>query len=73
MIKQPTTLKELKKFRYAVTESLPQGQAYDPAQCAMIVYERKRPKYHWQCSRKSGYGKDGLWCANHKNDPVAMS
>ena len=65
MIKQPKSKAALAKFRYAVPDKMPKGQAYDPAQCAMIVYETKRPKNNWQCSRKSGYGVNKLWCPNH--------
>jgi hypothetical protein len=63
-IKQPKTLTSLKNYRYGVTEKYPKGTAYDPAQCGWIVRDEKA-KSEWQCSRKSGYGKNGLWCPNH--------
>jgi len=64
MIKQPKTLTTLKKYRYGVTEKYPKGSAYDPALCGWVVVDEKA-KTSWQCSRKNGYGKDGLWCCNH--------
>jgi len=64
-IKQPKTKAALSKHRYAVTHKSPNGQAYDPAQCGWIVYECRRPDINWQCSKKSGYGRNGLWCCNH--------
>jgi len=65
MKKQPRTAVALKKHRYSVSVRMPNGMAYDPAQCGWIVYESKDPRINWQCSRKSGYGKNKLWCPNH--------
>ena len=63
--KQPRTLAELKKHRYAISPRMPKGQSYAPEQCGWIVHECKKHSVTWQCNRASGYGEGKLWCSNH--------
>lgn len=65
MSKQPKTKSALAKHRYGTSDKNPKGQSYDPNQCGCIIYEQRTPTLNWQCSRKNGYGTNGLWCANH--------
>ena len=45
----------------------PKGVKEDPTRCVEEVWSW----YSRQCSRKRGYGKDGLYCKQHaKNHPA---
>ena len=59
----PLTKREAKKIRYGAWAGNPSGSPYNEKYCAYSVSDnffRLR-----QCSRKNGYGPDGLYCRQH--------
>jgi len=59
---EPKTLEEAKAKRYGTWAGSPDGNAYDPDQCAYEVYSAWG---FYQCSRKNGHGINGLYCKQH--------
>jgi len=51
------------KRRYGAWAGNPKGQPEDPEKCIVEVYDQGLiPR---QCSRKRGYGENGLYCKQH--------
>ena len=67
MIIPPKTRAEAEKYKYG---SRFQPSAYKPEQCAYEVYAPGRFVHSYQCTRKPGYGPDGLYCKQH--DPAEI-
>ena len=59
--------------RYGVWNGCPQGQAEDPARCFEEVYPTGGGWISYQCCRKRGHGRDGLYCKQHakKHQPTS--
>lgn len=57
-------MSEYPKPRYGAWGGNPGGYPYIPEQCAKEVLNNQTHIYH-QCSRKKGYGRDGLFCKQH--------
>lgn len=54
-----------KSHRKAITDG---EKAENPKNCIAIVHPNDwmtRTLFGWQCSRKRGHGKDGLYCKQH--------
>ena len=62
MIDAPKTLEEALKYKYNRWAANPKGDSYRMGYCA---YEVWWAVSSYQCSRKSGYGPDGLYCKQH--------
>ena len=60
MLGPPKTKAEAEKYRYGAI--LPKGNPYSPSRCAYAVWH---DMFESQCSRKSGFGPDGLYCLQH--------
>ena len=50
--------------RYGAWAGNPKGQPEDKTRCIAEI-QGWTPYFFRQCSRKRGYGKDGLYCAQH--------
>ncbi len=50
----------------------PRGIKEDPTRCIQEVWKQGRVINAYQCSRKRGYGPEGLYCKQHskKHDEV---
>ena len=64
MSNAPKTKAEAWVFRYGTWAGCTKGQRYDPYRCAEEVWG-SRTWIPYQCSRKPGYGPDGLYCKQH--------
>lgn len=53
------------KRRYGVWVGAPKGRLEDTACCIEEVYPQGRSWIPYQCQRKRGHGKDGLYCKQH--------
>ena len=63
MLNPPRTLKEARKYKY---EKLFKFWApYKEGLCAWEVLSRWKEFVPYQCSRKNGYGPNGLYCKQH--------
>jgi len=51
--------------RYGVWNGCPKGNPEDPTHCIEEVWPSGRAWIPYQCSRKRGYGPDGLYCKQH--------
>lgn len=51
--------------RYGQWAGDPNGIAENPNQCIVEVGGRDRWINFYQCNRKRGFGKDGLFCKQH--------
>jgi len=51
--------------RYGAWAGDPIGQAEDKTRCIEEVYPHDNSWIPYQCHRKRGYGKDGLYCKQH--------
>jgi len=61
---RPETKEQARKNRYGAWAGNETGIPYIEGQCAWAVW----PGDGWiqkQCSRKNGYGLDGLYCKQH--------
>lgn len=60
---------------YGAWAGNPQGREENSANCIEEVHEQGRGGMFYQCNRKRGHGKDGLYCKQHalakSNDPIA--
>lgn len=63
----PATKAEAAKLTYGLPSA---RRAYDPAKCCKGVWSGGRASMQSQCSRKPGFGPDGLYCKQH--DPEAV-
>ena len=53
------------KRRYGVWAGDPKGQPEDRARCIEEVWPQDRYWVPYQCQRKRGHGKNGLYCKQH--------
>lgn len=58
-------VREDKKRRYNCWAGKPQGVEEDVKYCVYEVHEGGRGGMFHQCSRKRGFGPDGLYCKQH--------
>jgi len=65
MIGYPETLEEAKKVRYGTWAGNPNGKKYKDDYCSWEVWPQSGSFVPSQCSRKNGYGPDGLYCKQH--------
>lgn len=64
MIDSSQTLEEARKHRYNEWAGNPKGSPYNEERCAEEVWPRDR-WVSYQCTRKNGYGPEGLYCKQH--------
>jgi hypothetical protein len=62
MLDHPKTLEEARAVRYNRWAGNPKGRVYKEGWCAHEVWGGM---LSYQCSRKNGYGPDGLYCKQH--------
>ena len=62
MMIQLKTLEEAKAYKYHQWAGNPNGRTYKVGFCAYEVWENM---FSYQCSRKNGYGLNGLYCKQH--------
>ena len=62
MLNPPKTRAEAQAHRYGKWAGFPTGYKFNPDHCA---YEVDAKYLFVQCSRKPGYGPDGLYCKQH--------
>lgn len=62
-----TSRKEAGQYKYGAGAGNPNGRPYDPARCAELVSPPGRAGIFLraQCSRKPGYGPEGIFCKLH--------
>ena len=65
MLNRPKTIEEARKYKYGHWAGNPSGNKYDENDCAYEVWEQGRVINAYQCSRKNGYGPEGLYCKQH--------
>lgn len=54
------------EYRYGQWAGNPKGHAQNPNRCVEeVVSPGSRSMLFQQCSRKRGYGKNGLFCSQH--------
>lgn len=60
-----------KPRRYGVTSARPNGAPEDPTKCIEGVWGGYLSMFEHQCTRKRGYGPNGLYCKQHaaKQEP----
>ena len=46
-----------------------EGMLEDPTRCISSIVSRET-LYSWQCSRKRGHGKGGLYCKQHAKQGI---
>lgn len=66
MIDPPKTKAEAQAYLYGSYR-----RAYNTQKCACEVYEPGRVRLSKQCTRKPGFGPDGLYCKQH--DPAEIA
>lgn len=62
MLDPPKTISEALKYKYNRWSGNPKGDEYDIDICA---WEVSSSWSFFQCSRKNGYGVNGLYCKQH--------
>ena len=62
MIDAPKTIQEAKQYKYNKWAGNPNGNRYREGECAYEVWSNVSS---YQCSRKNGYGPNGLYCKQH--------
>lgn len=62
---------EAEKYRYGCWGGNPNGEAYDPKCCAERVCGSGRGDMPHQCTKKPGFGPDGIFCKQHDPEYVA--
>lgn len=55
----------VKLYRYGQWAGNPMGQREDPVRCIKEVWPQDGRSIPYQCLRKRGHGKDGLYCKQH--------
>jgi len=59
------TIEEARNYRYGKWGGNPQGFGYVEDRCAKPVWSNERWSRQRQCSRKNGFGINGLYCKQH--------
>ncbi len=52
-------------YRYNQWAGNPKGRPENKERCIVDVWETGRGMLSYQCKRKRGFGKDGLYCKQH--------
>ena len=65
MITKIETIEEAREYRYGTWSGNPNGRTYKEGYCAYEIWESGPWIMSCQCSRKNGYGPDGLYCKQH--------